>query len=135
MKKSYTLFALFLFGLVLIPNVAATVAGTPGSTSTIMGIPVTESFTGLTASTSYTVTCITGSNVSWSFVADSSGKGTVTVTPNAYGANTFHVHLTTGIQSSVYSFSIENMDIIPYLIPLIVIGVILGVMKSFKKMV
>lgn len=134
-KKIGLSIAVFLTALILVAPVASAAAAvTPGSTSTVMGLPVTQAFTGLTASTSYTLYDETGSNsTTYVFVTDSAGAASVTITPGAYGQNIYKLRLTSG-GTAVLTFSVDNMDIIPYLLPVIIISVIFTFVAMFRKM-
>ena len=122
---------LFIFALLfVIPLGVVAQTASPGSTITVFGIPVTQTFTGLTASTAYHVVDTTGTNVTWTINADTAGEATITVTPAVYGQNTYAVCLAAG-SLDVLLFSIENMDIMPYIIILITISILFSVLKMF----
>ncbi len=117
--------------LFVIPlGVSAAASVTPGSSTTTFGIPVTQSFAGLTADTAYDVRCTSYSNATVTFTSDSAGEATVTITPSAYGQNTYVLCLDAG-GPDVLNFSLENMDVMPYIIILITISILFGVLKMF----
>ncbi len=133
------LIPLFLLSLLFaFPVLAvATASGSPGTTTTLMGMPVVQTFSGLTASTAYDVVLIApGSNVTVADGVSSDGSGKLVVSIgdyNDYGSNTYVVELDASPSTEAYRFSINNMDILPYLIPVIVIAVIFSLMKAFTK--
>jgi len=98
-----------------------------------MGFPVTQSFTGLTASTEYRISCTTDGNSSVTFTSDSDGKATVTQTPPDTGANTYELRLSAG-SSSLASWTVENMDIMIYILPLMSLMIIFGILGAVVKM-
>ncbi len=126
------IFAVLVFSLLFVIPLGASAAAsmTPGTTTTVFGIPVTESFRGLTADTAYEVRCTSSSNDTTAFTSDSDGEGTVTITPPAYGQNVMVLCLAAG-GSDVLNFTIDNMDIMPYIIILITISILFGVLKTF----
>ena len=135
MNKKFIVGIMFALFLVIPLGAVAlhpTSSVTPGSKTTVFGIPVTQSFTGLQTSTAYEIRCpgtAAASNTTWSFTSDSSGEATVTVTPPAYGQNTFSVHEVGYAESC--AFTVENMDIMPYIIILITISILFSVLKMF----
>lgn len=137
MRKAGAIFGIFLLSLVLVPNVAAAVAATPGSTTTIMGMPVSQRITGLTADTAYYLDCETSTSTEadQSLTADSAGVISLSVAPTVYGANLYNLTLTDANGASQITFTVNNMNIIPYILPLIVIAVLFGIMKSVRRMV
>ena len=138
MNKKLAVMVMFAFLFVMVPAVSATVVASPGSTSTIMGLPVQQRITGLTPASTYYLDCETSTSSEADqsgLVADSAGVITVTCYPAVYGANLYNLTLTNAAGASQATWTIDNMDIIPYLLPVIIIAVILGFMKSFKRMV
>lgn len=138
MNKRITAFgAVLLFAFVLLPSVSAAVAATPGSTTTLMGMPVSQRITGLSADTTYYLDCetATSTEADQTLISDSSGVIECVCYPAVYGSNLYNLTLTNAAGASQITWNVNNMDIIPYLIPIIVIAIVFGVMKSFKKMV
>ena len=131
MNKKFIVGIMFAF-LFVIPLGVAAVSVTPGSTTTVFGIPVTQNFTGLTASTAYGVTDYTGTNSTVTFNSDSDGKASVTLTPSTYGQNSYALHLGAS-GADVALFSVENMDIMPYIVILITISILFGVLRMFTS--
>lgn len=137
MKRAVVaLTAVFIFALAFAPiGVRAAASASPGSTTTFMGMPVRQAFTGLTASTAYDLVLYTGTNQTLAddVYSDSDGDLSVTVSTFAdYGQNNYE--LLTSAGAPVLTFNIENMDILDYLFPLIMLGIILSVLGSLKKM-
>ena len=121
----------FMFALLfVIPLGVSAQSVSPGAATTTFGIPVTQSFTGLTASTAYGVTDYTGTNSTVTFNSDSNGNAVVTLTPSVYGQNSYALHLGAS-GKDVLTFSVENMDIMPYIIILITISILFGILKMF----
>jgi len=136
MDKKLLFLAAFMVGFVLVVPASAAIGISPGSTSTIAGFPVTQNLTGLTADTSYTVWSTTDGNASQLvFTSDSDGAASITLTPPISGANTYELRLTAG-SSSLLSWSVDNLDIMIYLLPMvglmITFAIIGAVMKSVK---
>ncbi len=127
-KRVWVLFTFAL--LFVIPLGVAAQSVNPGTTTTTFGIPVQQTLTGLAASTAHDVRCTSYSNDTVEFTTDSDGKATVSLTPPEYGQNTYVVCLDAG-GSDILTFSIENMDIMPYIIVLITISILFGVLRMF----
>jgi hypothetical protein len=125
---------LFLVPLIGLQQVAAANEQgvlSPGSTTTIMGMPVIQTGKNFAADTDCTVVDA-DNNTIVTFTTDSDGKCSFTISEYSdYGSNQFYVQ--TGAGSFDVSFSINNMDVLPYLIPVIVIAVIFSLMKAFSK--
>ena len=123
---------LFTFALLFaIPLNAAAAASTSGPSNSVMGMPVPRSFTGLTVDTDYDVICTSDGNSTTDLVSDSDGKASVTVTPPEYGQNTYVLTLDGG-GAAVVTFSIDNLDIMPYIIVLITVTILFSVIKMFS---
>ncbi len=123
--------AITLALLFAVPLGAVAQTAVPGTTTTVFGIPVSQRFTGLTADTAYDVVCYSGANETVNFVTDAAGAATVTVTCPAYGQNNFAVGLTGAGGPDVILFSVDNMDIMPYIVILITISILFGVLRMF----
>lgn len=133
-------FVAILFCLALAPTlVAAAVSGSPGSTTTIQGMPVIQNFSGLTAGTAYDIVLYSpGTNVTCidDATADSDGELSVTIDDfNVLGVNSYVVQ---GGSTTVqyYLFTINNMNVIPYLtvgLIFVFIGGIFSFMKGIFK--
>ncbi len=135
MKKKVAFLAVFLLALYLVSPVVAAAAVSPGSTSSIAGFPVTQSFTGLTASTSYTIHCSTNGNSSEAvFTSDSAGAATVTLTPPSTEINTYTLRLTAG-SNVVLTWNVDNLNIMIYLLPLVTLMILFGVIGAITKAV
>jgi hypothetical protein len=98
-----------------------------------MGFPVTQSFTGLTADTEYKIYCTNDGNSSVTFTADSDGKATVTQTPPDTGANNYQLRLSAG-SSSLASWTVDNTDIMIYIIPMFSLMIVFGILGAVTKM-
>lgn len=132
--KRIALGALLLLAVLCVSPVAAAIGVTPGSSTSLMGFPVSQSFTGLTADTEYRISCTSDGNSSVTFTSDSDGKATVTQTPPETGANTYELRLSAG-SSSLASWTVENTDIMIYIIPLFQLVIIFGVLGAVVKMI
>lgn len=132
-KRSYAALALLaLFLAIPIYGVSAA-ASSNGPTNPVMGMPVSISIRGATASTAYEVICITGSNytVIESITSDSSGYFQFTVNYYyGYGQNSYVVRLDAA-GADLLTFNIDNMDIVPYLVILITVSILFGIMRMF----
>lgn len=133
------LLVLGLFASVaLIPTVAA-VSANPGTTTTMMGFPVTQTFSGLsTGAVTYDVydatnaAVVTGADAQ---SADSAGKLTITITQSDTGRIKYQLRNETNSDAVLLTFYIDNMDIIVYLVPIIGIMVLLIVVRSITRAV
>ena len=137
MRKGSILALTFVLALALTPFASAAVAASPGSTTTVMGMPVTQRITGLAASTDYYMDCETAASTEadQELTSDSAGVISLTCYPSVYGANLYNLTITNAAGASQTTWTVTNMDVIPYIIPLIVLGIVFGIMRSFKKMV
>lgn len=126
-----------LISLAIAPTlVAAAASASPGTTTTIQGMPVIQSFSGLTASTGYDVTLYSpGTNVSIAanVYSDSDGKLTVTIDQyNEFGANSYSLEqYGKGVHTGL-TFTINNLNIIPYMVVGLVFVFIGGFFGFFK---
>ncbi len=133
--KKLVLATSLLLAFLLVYPVVATIGISPGSTTSIMGFPVTQQFTGLTASTSYTIWSTTDGNASQSvFTSDSDGEASVTLSPPDTGVNTYELRLTAG-SNVLATWSVENTDVMLYLVPMITLMVLVGIVGAVIKMV
>lgn len=136
-KLAVVVCSVFVLFLAVGPmSVKAAASVTPGSTTTIMGMPVTQVFKGLTASTAYDLILTTGTNQTLAdgVVSDSDGELSVTVsTFDGYGQNAYVLQLDSGSAAAVVQFNIENMDVIPYVLPMIILSVLITVVASIRK--
>lgn len=123
-----------LFGT-LIPGVSAATDASPGSTSTVMGMPVQQAFSGLVAGQDYDLVDTTGTNSTVTLTADSDGELTTWITPLEYGANSYVFQHATDhdLASALYEFQIDNMDVIPFLMPVIMLSIVLMIVGGIKK--
>ena len=132
MNKKYIIGIMFAL-LLAIPLGVAAQSASPGSINTVFGIPVSQSFTGLTASTEYELRCTSNSNASTiTFDSDSDGEATVTVTAAEYGQNNYALWTAAG-SGDVLTFTIDNMDIMPYIVILITVSILFSVIGMFTK--
>ncbi len=135
MQKKHLLAFSFLCFLLVLPYTAGAASvvthgsASPGSTSTIFGMPIIQTFSGLDVSSAYILYDETGGNATTSFSSDTAGKALVTVVPTAYGQNVYVLRLAGGVQA--LTFSVDNMDIMPYLIVLITVVIIFSVIGMF----
>lgn len=132
-RQRLVLAASLLLAFLLVYPVAASISVSPGSASSIMGFPVTQSFTGLTADTEYKIYCTNDGNSSVTFTADSDGKATVTQTPPDTGANNYQLRLSAG-SSSLASWTVDNTDIMIYIIPMFSLMIVFGILGAVTKM-
>lgn len=133
-RNKAALGAIFLLAAILVSPVVAAASVNPGSSTSIMGFPVTQSFTGLTVSTDYKIVCTSDGNSSVSFTSDSDGKATITQTPPDTGSNTYVLELDAG-GAAVATWTIDNMDIMIYIIPLFSLMIVFGIIGAVAKMV
>lgn len=134
MDKKVFFLAFFVVALYLVAPVVAAADASPGSTTSIAGFPVTQTFKGLTASTAYDVRCTSDGNSTIEFTSDSDGKASVTISPPDYGINTYVVCLDAG-GADVLTFSIDNMDIMIYLLPMIGLMITFAIISAVLKAV
>lgn len=128
----YMLLGASIFGLLVLAPCLVSAAGesaNPGTTSTWMSMPVTQTFEDCTDS-SYSleeddVAIETG------LVPDSDDELQITITPSELGQMKYE--LVNSTSHVVVTFYITNNNIIPYLMPLIIIGLIFGVMRAVKQ--
>ncbi len=129
-----TLALLFALPLLARPVAAYSLSVTPGSTTTVFGIPVTYTVTGCEPSTGWDVIeteAGVNTTIHDSLQSDSSGVLRFTLTPDDYGANVYYVNGEAAGQGAEVSFTVDNMDIMPYIIILITISILFGVLKTF----
>lgn len=130
-RKLFALSVLTIFFVIPVYVVSAATAN--GPTNTVMGMPVTISIRSAAASTAYEVVCTTGTNytVVDSISSDSSGYFQFTVNYfYQYGQNSYAVRLD-GAGAQLLTFNIDNMDIVPYLVILITVGILFSILKTF----
>ena len=133
--RKVTLLALFVLGLYLVTPVAAAIAVSPGSTSSVASFPVTQTITGLTASTAYIIVCITDGNSTTEFTSDSDGEATVTITPANSGDNTYVLEAVAGVNTPLAIWTVDNLDIMIYLLPMVGLMVTFAIIAAVLKAV
>ena len=133
--RKVTLLALFVLGLYLVTPVAAAIAVSPGSTSSVAGFPVTQTITGLTASTAYIIVCTTDDNSTIEFTSDSDGEATVTITPANSGDNTYVLEAVAGVNTPLAIWTVDNLDIMIYLLPMVGLMVTFAIIAAVLKAV
>ena len=133
MNKKLVFLALLVCGLYLVAPVAAAAGISPGSTSSIAGFPVTQTFSGLTASTSYEIFCTTDGNSSQVvFTSDSDGGATVTLTPPNSGVNTYELRLDAG-GNVVLTWNVDDLDIMIYMLPMLTLMIVFALIGAISK--
>lgn len=115
--------------------VAAAASASPGSTSTWMSMPVSESFSGLTASTLYHVFDVNDGNSSTDVTADSDGEASVMISPTEYGQNLYYLVLGSAHGPAVVSFTIDNNDIMIYMVPILGLIIIMSIITAVITLV
>lgn len=134
-RQKLVLAASLLLAFLLVYPVAAAVGVSPGTSTSIMGFPVTQDFTGLEASTSYEIFSTTDGNSSQGvFTSDSDGKATVTQIPTETGSNVYELRLDAG-GGVLATWTVENLDIMIYIIPLFQLMIIFGILGAVIKMI
>ncbi len=119
--------------LVLPLSASAAVAASPGSTTTVFGLPVSERVTGLAADTVYYLDCETtaSTEADQEVTSDSSGTLTVTCLPTVTGQNLYNLTITDGAGASQVTWTVDNMDIMPYIMILIYVSILFGIIGIF----
>lgn len=134
--KRYTKSLLMLSLLFVLPLAAsAAVAASPGSAQTVLGIPVQERITGLTASTAYYLDCETSTSTEadQSLTSDAAGVIVLTCYPAVTGSNLYNLTITNAAGASQTTWTITNLDIMPYIVILVTVSVLFGVIRIFTK--
>ncbi len=133
-KKYFVLFAFFAF-LLVAPQVHAAVAASPGSTTTILGVPVQQRVTGLAADTAYYLDCETTASTEsdQELVSDAAGVLVLTCYPSVTGANVYNLTITNAAGAQQTTWVVTNTDIMPYLLVLITVSILFGVIGMFTK--
>jgi hypothetical protein len=134
---------LLLFGMlsagIFISPVAATASVSPGSTTTMLGMPVEEDVVGLTASTSYDVVQVSptsgNTTIANGVYSDSAGALAVWCAPIDVGSSLYAVQLHTGNKAAVVTWTINNLDIMSMILPIVYLGVIITVIGALLGLV
>lgn len=109
------------------PFAAAAASVSPGSTSVFDGMPVTETFRGLSDIDEYQLLQTVGDEIGYdSLFCDSSGILIVTVTPYRSGSNPYTLEFENG--TDVLTFTIQNDSIMDYLIPIFIILIMVSIL-------
>ena len=119
---------------VLPMGASAAVAASPGSATTVLGIPVQQRVTGLTASTVYYLDCETSTSTEadQTLTSDAAGVLVLTCYPAVTGQNVYNLTLTNAAGAQQTTWTITNQDIMPYILVLITVTVLFGVIRMFS---
>lgn len=124
---------IFCFSLVASPVLVAaagtgghlftpkTVDASPGATSVLLGLPLTQKITGLTAATAYDVK-YDGEVIFNALIADSNGEISFTFTVDVEGQALVNITLDSTSVEQI-SFYVEGLDMMIWLQPMVVYGV------------
>ena len=136
-RRNILLLSAFTFALLFaIPTFAsAAVAASPGSTSTVLGIPVQQRVTGLAASTAYYLDCETSTATESDQEVSSDAAGVLVVTcyPSVTGANLYNLTITDAAGASQTTWTVTNTDIMPYILVLVTVSILFAVVGMFTK--
>ncbi len=133
-KRYFALFAFFAF-LLVAPQVHAAVAASPGSTTTILGVPIQQRVTGLAANTAYYLDCETAASTESDQTLQSDAAGVLVLTcyPAVTGANLYNLTITNAAGASQVTWTVTNTDIMPYLLILVTVSILFAVIGMFTK--
>ncbi len=135
MNRRFSAVLLFSLLFVLPLTASAAVAASPGSTQTVFGIPVSQRITGLAADTVYVLDCETAASTEadQTGTSDSAGVLNFFVAPSVYGQNFYNLTITNAAGASQTTFTVSNMDIMPYIVVLITVSILFSIIGMFTK--
>lgn len=132
-KLRFALPFLLVLGLFASPafisTVAAAESASPGSTTTMMGFPVTQTFSGLTDS-SYTIE-VDDVDAGLTIVPDSQDQYSVTLQPPSTGLVKYE--LINSTSNVVLTWYVDNQDFLIYIVPILSFMVAIVVIKAIVK--
>jgi hypothetical protein len=134
MNRKYLAFLAFSLLFLLPMGASAAVAASPGSATTVLGIPVQQRITGLTASTTYYLDCETSASTEadQTLTSDSAGVIVLTCYPSVTGENLYNLTLTNADGAQQTTWTVTNLDIMPYILVMVTVAIIFSIVRMFS---